>query len=443
MPQVHLSKGSRNNEMKHLFITRFVTALVLLINTSVLLAVSPETSWKFDFGSGDLADGYIRITADSRYSTDVGYGFIGDPELVMKDYDTPDKVASDYCSSAKPYYFTIDLPEEGNYLVKVVTGDLAGISDMTVKAESRRLMLEKVKSEKGKIVSREFVVNCRNDVIGDGRKVRLKKREFGVWHWDSKLTLEFNGKRACLCGLTIEKVDNIPVIFLAGDSTVTDQPREPWTSWGQMLPRFFKPDIAVANHAESGETLAGFTAERRFEKIFSQMNAGDYLFIQFAHNDMKRGNPGEISYQETLRELVKQTRSANAYPVLVTSMHRRRFDSKGKVIDTMQGFPEAMKQVAGELDVPCIDLHAMSREFYEAIGPEKSALAFQDGTHHNAYGAYELARCIVQGIREQIPSLREHLIDPDGAYTPAQPDDVDSFYIPASAMSSDLKPDGD
>ena len=79
----------------------------------------------------------------------------------------------------------------------------------------------------------------------------------------------------------------MPTVFLLGDSTVCDQPAEPWNSWGQMLPRFFKPEIAVANHSESGETVADSLRAQRFEKIFSLMKPGDYLFVQFGHNDMK------------------------------------------------------------------------------------------------------------------------------------------------------------
>jgi RHS repeat-associated protein len=104
-------------------------------------------------------------------------------------------------------------------------------------------------------------------------------------HWDDKLTLEFGNSRPCLDGLDISRADDIPTVFLAGDSTVTDQPREPTTSWGQMLTAFFNPGVAIANHAESGETLKSFITGLRLDKILSQMKKGDYLFIQFGHNE--------------------------------------------------------------------------------------------------------------------------------------------------------------
>jgi hypothetical protein len=153
-----------------------------------------------------------------------------------------------------------------------------------VKAESRRLMLEKVTTAAGKFEMRTFVVNVRNFKIPPppqnapgGDQVRLNDREQGVLHWNDKLTLEFSNERPCVDSMRIDKVDNIPTVFIAGDSTVTDQPREPTASWGQMLTRFFKPGVAIANHAESGETLKSFITGLRLDKILSQMKKGDDL----------------------------------------------------------------------------------------------------------------------------------------------------------------------
>ena len=146
-------------------------------------------------------------------------------------------------------------------------------------------------------------------------------------------------------------------MFLAGDSTVTDQTAEPYSSWGQMLPRFFGPDVAVANHAESGESLRSFVAERRFEKIFDLIKPGDYLFLQFAHNDQKLGSD-TAPYEALLRSVIADTRERGAVPVLVTSMQRRRFDSRGAVVNSLEGFPDAMRGVAKTDGVALIDLDA-------------------------------------------------------------------------------------
>ena len=149
-------------------------------------------------------------------------------------------------------------------------------------------MIEHVKTTPGKFETRSFIVNIRQPKIAGGGEVRLVQREQTTekWAWDDRLTLEFNGAHPAVSQIDIEPA-NVPTLFLIGDSTVCDQPSEPYNSWGQMITRFFKPTIAVANHAESGESVAGALAKGRLEKIWSQMNAGDTLFIQFGHNDMK------------------------------------------------------------------------------------------------------------------------------------------------------------
>src|SRR5690606_29250168 len=111
--------------------------------------------------------------------------------------------------------------------------------------------------------------------------------EHGVLHWDDKLTLEFNGARPAVRTIEIAPSPEAVTVFLLGDSTVTDQPHEPWNSWGQMLTRFFQPGVAVANHAESGESLKGSLRARRVRKVLESISPGDYVFIQFGHNDMK------------------------------------------------------------------------------------------------------------------------------------------------------------
>jgi len=276
-----------------------------------------------------------------------------------------------------------------------------------------------------------------------------------VLDWDNKLTLEFSPGaapgRPCVGALEITKADDVPTVFLAGDSTVTDQPREPGASWGQMLPRFFKPGVAVANHAESGETLKSFLSELRLAKILSQMKKGDYLFIQFGHNDEKQNWPqtyveAHTTYQAYLRVFIAEARLRGATPVLVTSMQRRQFDAAGKIRNSHGDYPKAVREVAREENVALIDLEQMSRAFYEALGPEKAPLAFsaggRDATHHNSYGAYELAKCVVQGIKENRLPLAQFIVGDFGSFDPAQPDPVGQFDLPASPLSTTERPRG-
>ena len=356
-----------------------------------------------------------------------------------------------------PKLFSVAVPE-GNYRVTLRLGDEKIATDTTIKAEARRLMLKDVRTAPGEFFERSFLVNVRTPAIAAGGAVRLKDREKGVRHWDDKLTLEFNGAHPAVRSLSIAPVDDAVTIYLAGDSTVTDQPEEPWSSWGQMLPSFFNDHVAVANHAESGETLAAFRGEKRLDKILSTIKAGDYLFIQFGHNDQKDKAPGAgpfTSYKQNLKQFVAAARAKNALPVLVTPMERRRFDGD-KPTPTLADFAEAVRQVGSEEKVPVIDLNAMSLKLYAALGPEGTTKAFvhyaantfpgqdkalRDDTHFNAYGGYELARAVVEGIKTQVPALSKYLQDDLKPFDPSRPDKADEFHLAASTLTETVKPD--
>jgi lysophospholipase L1-like esterase len=418
-----------------------------------------KTAYRFDFGSGPVAPGYIKVPPTTAYTAGLGYGFDGGSKVTAVDRGGDEPLRGDFCTGEEPFFFSVDLPE-GNYNVTVTLGDKDGESTTTVKAESRRLMLEKVETSPGEFATRTFTVNVRNSRIGSGGEVRLKGREKGVLHWDDKLTLEFSNKRPCICALAIDKADDAITVYLAGDSTVTDQPREPWAAWGQMLPRFFKPGVAVANHAESGEALRGFLGEKRLEKILSTIKPGDYLFIQFGHNDQKERGPNVgafTTYKDSLRQYIKEAKSRGAIPVLVTSMHRRTFVDDGTIKNSLGDYPEAVRQAAREEDVPLIDLNAMSKVLYEALGPEVSKKAFvhypagslpgqeqalKDDTHFNAYGGYELARCIVEGIKSNHLGLVRYLADDVPPYDPAHPDPIDTWSLPPSPPGALVVPEG-
>ncbi len=208
-----------------------------------------------------------------------------------------------------------------------------------------------------------------------------------------------------------------------------------------MLPRFFKPGVAVANHAESGETLKSFLASLRLAKILSQIKAGDYLFIQFGHNDEKRNWPqtyveAHTTYQAYLRAYIAEARLRGATPVLVTSMQRRTFDEQGRIKNTHGDYPAAVRAVAAQEHVALIDLDRMSTAFYEALGPARAPLAVTNGgtdpTHHDDYGAYELAKCVVQGIRDARLPLAEFIVDDFAGFDPSRPDPPETFALPPS-----------
>ena len=433
----------------------------------LLVAVSlkaQQTSYRFDFGNERPTKGYISIGEGSNYTEELGYGFTNGSQVKAFDRGG-NTLTGDFITSDKPFYFSVKLPD-GNYDVKVVLGDAKGTSATTVRTECRRLMLENFKTAKGKIVTQNFTVYVKDSLIRDANgkvisKVRLKPRESEYLHWDNLLTIEFNDSLPKVCAIEITPNKTATTIFLAGNSTVVDQSREPWASWGQMIPLFFIPGkVAVANYAESGEALNSFLSAKRLEKILNVMKPGDYLFIEFGHNDMKQKGEGIgafTSYKKNLQGYISEVKKKGGIPVLVTSMHRRRFDSTGHIVNTLEDYPDAVRQTAKEENVAVIDLNAMSKILYEAWGPEKSINAFvhypantfpgqttklEDNTHFNTYGAYELAKCIITGIRNQNLPLARFIKKEVPVFDPAKPLAFEKFYWPMSSFVTSTKPDG-
>jgi lysophospholipase L1-like esterase len=447
--------------------TRFLLLSFLCGNTVWIQAQSPTilTTFKFDFGTEHAAKGYIPVTPETIYSDYNGYGFHEGAVLEAVNRKNARALIGDYITSKEPFFFSVCLPD-GNYDVKVILGDIKGTSATTVRAECRRLMLDNVRTEKKQVITKTFTVHKRDSIIrtshaGMMNKVRLKPREGSYKHWDNVLTIEFNDSLPKVCALEITPNLEATTVFLAGNSTVVDQDREPWAAWGQMLPSFFAPEaVVVANYAESGESLRAFRGEKRLDKIWSMSKPGDYLFIEFTHNDQKPGadylDPF-TSYKATLKEWITEAHMRGVIPVLVTSMHRRNFDSSGVIINTLGDYPEAMRQVAAEENIPLIDLNAMSKALYEAWGPEGSEKAFvhyaansfpgqsteiKDNSHHNTYGAYELARCVVRGIAEANLPIARYLMPEKVMFVPSQPDPVALWYWPLSPLATTTRPDG-
>jgi len=429
----------------------FITLVALFGAGRGQQVVADKLHLRFDFGAGKTEVGYTQVLPDMLYNEENTFGFFKGAAITSVVRDMDDALRSDFITGTEPFVFAVQLPE-GNYDVFVTLGDNQGESITTIKAESRRLMIEKEVTASGMFKQVEFTTNVRYSSIDSLESVKLKPREIGHQNWDKLLTIEFNNTRPCVCAVEIVENREAVTVFLAGNSTVTDQRFEPWASWGQMLPRFFKPHkIVIANHAESGEALKSFVWENRLKKIFTTIKRGDYLFIQFAHNDQKEQSPAYVKpfegYKQYLKQFIGQARERAAIPVLVTPMYRRKFDADGKIINTHGDYPAAMRQTALEENVALIDLFEMSAVLFEALGPEESKKAFvhypagmfpgqdkalEDDTHFNNYGAYQLAECIVKGIRKKVPGLSPFLVEDLPIYAPAHPDPVDEWKLPAS-----------
>ncbi len=438
---------------------------ILLITNLLLLKTLSSfsqngTEFKFDFGSGKTAKGYVRVSAESTYSKEKGFGFMPNSKVESVNRKAKNALTADFCTSKESFFFTVDIPE-GNYNIKLILGDAEGESTTTVKVENRRLMLEKISTKKGEFITKSFTVNVKTPQINATEKVKLKPRELNYLHWDNQLTFEFSNATPKVCGLEISKAaDDITTVFLAGNSTVVDQTQEPYAAWGQMIPRFFKAEkVVFANHAESGETIRSFVSEKRFDKIMSQIKAGDYLFIEFAHNDQKAnsGVEANTTYKEYLKNYIQKIREKGATPVLVTSMYRRNFDASGKLVNTLGDFPEAMRQTAKDENVALIDLNVMSKTLFETLGIENSKKAFvhyaantfpsqdkeiHDDTHFSNYGAYQLAKCIVEGIKSNKLGISKQILDNLPTFDPAKPDPLETWSFPHSPLVNVIKPDG-
>jgi len=400
--------------------------------TAILMAATIST-WRFDLGPHSTAPDRIAVQPGQYYQPG-GYGF--EPQ------------ATPY-----GYIFSAAVPE-GLYRVTVRFGG-AEAGRTTVKAEARRLMARDVVTTPGAYQTRSFLVHVRGPALPPppanapgGSAVALTPQELASCTWDDRLTLEFLGHPQ-VSTIDIAPVE-APVIYLAGDSTVTDQPSEPAASWGQMLPALLTPDIAVANYAQSGETLKSFISELRLAKILTTLKTGDWLLIQFGHNDQKVQWPQtyaapDTTYPAYLKVFIAEAKRRGAHPVLVTSPERRNFRD-GRIQDTLGAYAEAARRVAREEDVPLIDLNDAARRIYEALGEDRAAALFNDGgadrTHHDNAGAWLLARAVAVQLAEKAPDLAAHIAPSFRTFTPDAPPMAETDIAP-SLMASPERPRGD
>ena len=270
------------------------------------------------------------------------------------------------------------IQQNSSVTIRVGLSDAPGGEvDIRVKAEGRRLVfyapgvnLNKGSTKDIKVGSLPggvyyeitFSVNTRTPDIPGGGRVSLKPDEIGHPRGDDVLSIEdlsfttADGKqlRPLYYNVDVKPDENMPVVYLAGDSTVCDQRDEPWATWGMMIPAFFGPGTAVANHAESGLALSSFAAQNRLAKILSAMKAGDWVMIQFGHNDQKETGPeagADKGYSKRLASMIDSVKAKGAHPVVLTPVERRRFRD-GKPYGTLQDYAAAAKRVAAEKGRP-------------------------------------------------------------------------------------------
>ncbi len=203
-------------------------------------------------------------------------------------------------------------------------------------------------------------------------------------------------------------------IVLAGDSTVTDD-----AGWGGAFARLLTGDVQCINMARGGRSSRSFIAEGLWAECLGL--GPDYVLIQFGHNDQPGKGPGRetvagTEYRANLRRYVAEARAAGVTPVLVTSLTRRQFGDDGKIRSTLTPYVEVVGQVAAEMRVPLVDLHARSIALCEALGPEgcraispRKDDGGYDGTHLNARGAELVAPLVADALRQAVPDLRPYI----------------------------------
>ncbi len=233
---------------------------------------------------------------------------------------------------------------------------------------------------------------------------------------------------ALLFALTAFRLaDDRPRLFLIGDSTMANKlPADaPETGWGMVLPQLVTAGIEVQNHAVNGRSTKSFRTLGHWQKVQTALRPGDWVLIQFGHNDSKVADTAryaapQTDYRANLIRYIQETRAKGANPVLITPVMRRKFDAAGQFVDQHGEYPGVVKAVAAQYKVPLLDLHARSRDLLVAEGPEASKHLFmnfvggiypkflqakEDNTHFSPYGAALMASLVADEIRKNIPAL--------------------------------------
>ncbi|WFB36149.1 rhamnogalacturonan acetylesterase [Kiritimatiellota bacterium B12222] len=226
---------------------------------------------------------------------------------------------------------------------------------------------------------------------------------------------------ATLCAEEVPPPEKTTTIYMIGDSTMANKSTEkgnPMKGWGQVFQDYVLEDVVVANRAVDGRSSRSFVAEGRWDKIMETLQPGDWVVIQFGHNDQKKKKPAiytdpEGDYREFLTGFVNDTRAKGANPVLVTSIYRRYFTPEGRPKNSLGKYPQATREVAAELDVPMVDLNVLTGELLAEVGEEDSKDLFvhfeageqpyyPNGIHDNSHLSEAGARSIAQLFAEAV-----------------------------------------
>ena len=379
------------------------------------------------------------------YSDSLGYGYDRGTVALSK-------------KQTAPMFFSVKVPE-GDYKVTVTLGSKQYAGVTALRSETRRMVVNRMETRKGELRDITFNVNVHTPHIDDKKSVALHNREKGDWGWDNRLTLEFNGDAPAVSRIRIEPNKPECKIWLCGNSTVTDQDGDPYASWGQMLPFWFNEQVSVENLAMSGLRTTSFIQQNRLEKIKKELQKGDYVLVEFGHNDEKdrySGSGAWYNFSMNLKTFIDELRPLGARIILVTPTERRNFQN-GKAQPTHGDYPAAIRSIAEREHLPLIDLTEATTKLFDTMGEEASKhllvhypmgsfpgqeTELKDNTHANAFGAFEISKLVVEGMKQLNLDLINYLRSEWPGFSPSQPDDWQQFYWPPTPSGYTEKPAG-
>jgi lysophospholipase L1-like esterase len=225
---------------------------------------------------------------------------------------------------------------------------------------------------------------------------------------------------------------NVITIFMIGNSTMADKPFKdgnPEKGWGQIFPLYFSEGIKIENHAVNGRSTKSFIDEGRWNSVINKVKTGDYVIIEFGHNDAKKDDPkrfadANTNYKWNLEKFINETREKGGIPILATPIVRRRFDEQGKFYDVHGNYPKVVRELSENMNVFLLDLHTKSEEYIIKLGAERSKNFYLhidadqysslpegkiDDTHLSPTGAFRICDFAADEIKLKIPQLAEYL----------------------------------
>ncbi|WP_277208056.1 fibronectin type III domain-containing protein [Isoptericola croceus] len=389
-----------------------------------------------DLGPGDVAQGAVAVDADTAYDAENRLGFV-DTSVVTASDRGGDALRGDFVTAGGGE-LVIDLPN-GDYTVGLVAGDAESATEIAITAE------QMVKVQKTEKAAGEYL-----------------EMEFDVALVDGQLNLQISGGAANLNALTItqsspREAGEQPTVFVTGDSTVQsyDAGFAPQAGWGQMIERYLSDDVVVDNHAIGGRSSKNFISQGRLDRVLKEIRPGDYLYVQFGHNDNSYGvddrwaGPGDYYYY--LQTFIDGAVQRGAQPIVVTPVSRRSFDAAtGQFNVSFPDYVEAATDVAADTGTPLVDLSASSRAYLNEIGPEEAKSVFlhvpagvypnrpngtTDDTHFQEYGAIQMARLVAADTARLDVPLADQVVDAD---PPAEVPDAPAGVVASSISASSV-----